>query len=110
MIYYGEVINDLSFVSVLFIGDNSNSKSYIYYQDKVLQYEDTDLTKVNNERNYNEVFTDIVDKILRRLLNETDFKFITKELEDKIKKYVKDILDQGLGEDEKWHQKTKSLK
>ena len=110
MIYCGECINDLNFVSVLFIGDNSNSKSYIYYQDKILQYEDTDLTRVNKYNSSEEIFIEIVDKILRRLVNETDFKFIPADVENRIKNYVKDTLNQCLGEDEKWHQKTKSLK
>ena len=110
MVYYGELIENLNFVTSLFVGDNSNSKSYIYYQDKILMYEDTNLTDVNRNNNAEEVASAIIDKILRRLQNETDLKYISQDLLYRIEKYVWEILEEELGEDAKWHQKQKHLK
>lgn len=110
MVYYGELIENLNFVTSLFVGDNSNSKSYIYYQDKILMYEDTNLTDVNRNNNAEEVASAIIGKILRRLQNETDLKYISQDLLYRIEKYVWEILEEELGEDAKWHQKQKHLK
>lgn len=110
MIYYGELIEDLNFVTSLFVGDNSSSKSYIYYQDKILMYEDTNLTDVNRKNNAEEIASAIIDKVLRRLQNETDLKCISQDLLYRIEKYVWEILEEELGEDAKWHQKQKHLK
>lgn len=111
MICFGESIDDLNFVTILFIGENSNSKSYIYYQDKELLYEDTNLTEINKKKYNVDQFADnIIDKIIRRLNNETDLKIISEDTMNKISRYVLDTLNQELGEDAQWHQKTKCLK
>lgn len=94
MIYYGEFIDGLIFVTDFYRGNRvSFSKSYIYYDNKELCYENTNISSIgSNTKKQKKIYNSILEKIYKRLKNETDYIYKTKDTKKKIKKYVSSTL------------------
>lgn len=94
MIYYGEFIDGLIFVTDFSRGNRASiSRSYIYYDNKELCYENTNISSIgSNAKKQKKVYDSILEKIYKRLKNETNYIYKTKNTKKKIKRYVSSTL------------------
>ena len=88
MIYYGELINGLIFVTNFSKDDNyPYSKSYIYYDNKEICYENLNLLSIKdyNEKKQKKIYDTNIETIYKRLRKDTDYIFKSKETKKKLK-------------------------
>ena len=84
MIYYGEFIDGLIFVTDFSRGNRASiSRSYIYYDNKELCYENTNISSIgSNAKKQKKAYDSILEKIYKRLKNETKLKILKRKSKD----------------------------
>ena len=103
--YYAEKIDNIVLVTEFVLSaKSSSSKSYAYYDNRRLLFEETLVSSIKNNK-IESVVNDILKRLIKRILNETNKTFMSDELVNKLRCYILETLETELEENKQWMKK-----
>lgn len=103
--YYAEKIDDIILVTEFILSSKTSySKSYAYYDNHRLLFEETLVSSVRNS-SIESVVNNSLNKLTRRILDETNIPFLTNILVNKLRCYILETLKTELEENKQWMKK-----
>jgi hypothetical protein len=105
VLYFAEKIDNIILVTEFILSARtSSSKSYVYYDNKMLLFEETLVSSIINSK-IESVVNNILNKLTKRILNETTISIITDNMVTKLRCYILETLKTELEENKQWMKK-----
>lgn len=103
--YYAEKIGNIVLVTEFVLSaKSSSSKSYAYYDNRRLLFEETLVSSIKNNK-IESVVNNTLTRLTRRILNETNQAYLSDELVNKLRCYILETLETELEENRQWMKK-----
>ena len=105
VVYYAEKIDDIVLVTEFILSaKSSSSKSYAYYDNSMLLFEETLVSSIRKNK-IESVVNNTLRKLTRRILQDTNQSFLNDDLVNKLRCYILDTLESELEENKQWMRK-----
>jgi hypothetical protein len=105
VVYYAEKIDDIVLVTEFILSArSSSSKSYAYYDNSMLLFEETLVSSIRKNK-IESVVNNTLRKLTRRILQDTNQSFLDDDLVNKLRCYILDTLESELEENKQWMRK-----
>jgi hypothetical protein len=105
VVYYAEKIDDIVLVTEFILSArSSSSKSYAYYDNSMLLFEETLVSSIRKNK-IESVVNNALRKLTRRILQDTNQSFLDDDLVNKLRCYILDTLESELEENRQWMRK-----
>ena len=105
VLYYAEKIDDIILVTEFILSSrSSSSKSYAYYNDFIISFEETLVSSIRKNK-IESVVNNNLKKLIKEILGVTNKDYLTDNLVNKLRCYILETLKSELEENKQWMRK-----
>jgi uncharacterized protein YbcI len=105
VLYYAEKIDDIVLVTEFILSSrSSSSKSYAYYNDFIISFEETLVSSIRKNK-IESVVNNNLKKLIKEILGVTNKDYLTDNLVNKLRCYILETLESELEENKQWMRK-----
>jgi len=105
VLYYAEKIDDIVLVTEFILSSrSSSSKSYAYYNDFIISFEETLVSSIRKNK-IESVVNNNLKKLIKEILGVTNKDYLTDNLVNKLRYYILETLKSELEENKQWMRK-----
>jgi ATP-dependent Zn protease len=105
VLYYAEKIDDIVLVTEFILSSrSSSSKSYAYYNDFIISFEETLVSSIRKNK-IESVVNNSLKNLIKEILEVTNKDYLTDNLVNKLRCYILETLESELEENKQWMRK-----